>query len=246
MSQKIAVVTGGASGIGKETVRLLAKAGSKTGIADRNAELLEAACTELKAEGLAVFAVPLDVTDRAGCKTVLAGVQKDHGTISTLATCAGIAAVSRIGEDGNAEGWDREIGINLTGTFNVISGCIDQLKASPKASVVTISSVVGMRSGFAEVGYAASKGGVLALTRQLARELALFGIRVNCVAPGYVDTPMLRGGAGDVKDWMDIHCPMKRLGQADEIAQVIAFLASDAASYVNGATVPVDGGYLIV
>ncbi|WP_197029437.1 SDR family NAD(P)-dependent oxidoreductase [Paracoccus pantotrophus] len=241
-----AIVTGGASGIGLATVVLLARAGRKVGIADRNADQLASVCAELQAQGLAVFAVPLDVTDRAGCAAAMAEVEATQGAISTVVTCAGIAAVSRIGDEANAAGWDREIAINLTGTYNIIAGAIAQLKASPSASVVTISSVVGMRSGFAEVGYAASKGGVLALTRQLARELAAFDIRVNCVAPGYVATPMLAGGAGDVQDWMDIHTPMKRLGRSEEIAEAIAFLTTDAASYITGAVLPVDGGYLCV
>lgn len=246
MSNGTAIVTGGASGIGFATVEQLARAGRKVGMADRNADLLNTACAGLRAQSLAVFAVPLDVTDRAGCAAALAAVEEAEGAISTVITCAGVAAVSRIGDEANAAGWDREIAINLTGTYNTIAGAINQLKASPGASMVTISSVVGMRSGFAEVGYAASKGGVLSLTRQLARELAAFDIRVNCVAPGYVATPMLAGGAGDVQDWMDIHTPMKRLGRPEEIAGAIAFLTTDAASYITGAVLPVDGGYLCV
>lgn len=246
MSKGTVVITGGASGIGFATAARLACDGRKVGIADRNADLLEQARADLAAQGHQVFSVPLDVTDRAGCANAMAQVEATHGAISTVITCAGIAAVSRIGDEANAAGWDREIAINLTGTYNTIAGAIGQLKASPSASIVTISSVVGMRSGFAEVGYAASKGGVLALTRQLARELATFDIRVNCVAPGYVATPMLAGGAGDVQDWMDIHTPMKRLGRAEEIAEAIAFLTTDAASYITGAVLPVDGGYLCV
>jgi NAD(P)-dependent dehydrogenase (short-subunit alcohol dehydrogenase family) len=246
MNRGTAVVTGGASGIGLATVVALAKAGRRVALADRNEDLLTDTCADLGRQGLDVFPIRLDVTDRAGCAAAMAEAEAAHGRISTVVTCAGVAAVSRIGDDANAAGWDREIGINLTGTYNAIAGAIGQLKASESASIVTISSVVGMRSGFAEVGYAASKGGILALTRQLARELATFDIRVNCIAPGYVATPMLAGGAGDVQNWMDIHTPMKRLGRPEEIAEVIAFLTTDAASYVTGAIIPVDGGYLCV
>ncbi|MBE2277533.1 MAG: SDR family oxidoreductase [Rhodobacteraceae bacterium] len=243
---KVAIITGGASGIGFATTQLLACAGYRVGIADLNTPLAIDRVAELTGSGYEAFQLSLDVTNREECGTALEKVRHQHGLVTLVVNCAGVAGRSQIGDAASGAGWDRNIDINLTGSFNMVHGCIGQLKASGKGVVVNVSSVVGERSGFAEAGYAASKAGVIGLTRQLCRELAPFGIRVNCVAPGYIETPMLGNNLGDVKSWMDIHTPMKRLGQPREIAEAIVFLASDAASYINGATLPVDGGYLCV
>ena len=113
-------------------------------------------------------------------------------------------------------------------------------------SVINVCSVVAFTSGFAHVGYTASKGGLRSLTQAMCRELAPFGIRVNAVAPGYIDTVMGGKGDGTTDDWVDWHCPLKRFGEAHEVAGPVAFLASKAASFVNGVTLPVDGGYLTI
>jgi len=243
---KIAIVTGGASGIGSATAWRLAGKGYRVGIIDVDTALAQDSVAEMAGAGYEAFQIRLDVTDRAECSERLAGVREDHGLIGLVVNCAGIAGRSQIGDAASGPGWDRTIDVNLTGSFNVVHGCVEQLKASGKGVVINVSSVVGERSGFAEVGYAASKAGVIGLTRQLCRELAPFGIRVNCVAPGYVETPMLGNNLGDVQNWMDVHTPMKRLGQPAEIAEAIVFLASEGASYINGVTLPVDGGYLCV
>ena len=150
-----------------------------------------------------------------------------------------------MGDEAAPAEWDRSIDINLTGTYNVSMACLADLKAN-RGVVVNIASVIAFVSGFAQAGYAASKGGVRSLTQSMCRELTQFGIRVNAIAPGYIDTPML-GGPNPVRDeWLSWHCPAQRLGRPEEIAAVAAFLCSDEASFVNGATIPVDGGYLAV
>jgi len=243
---KVAIITGGASGIGFATAQRLACAGYRVGLVDVNDSLSMDRVAELTDAGYEAFQVRLDVTDRDACMATLARVGEQHGAISLVVNCAGVAGRSQIGDAASGRGWDRNIDINLTGSFNMVHGCVGQLKASGKGVVINVSSVVGERSGFAEVGYAASKAGVIGLTRQLCRELAPFGVRVNCVAPGYIETPMLGNNLGEAQNWMEVHTPMKRLGQPEEIAAAIVFLASDAASYINGATLPVDGGYLCV
>lgn len=253
MERKLALITGGASGIGLATARLLAERGYRVVLADKSRHNLDASLADLAGSGLEafgleldVFGLELDVQDREECVRKIETTRREHGPISVLVNCAGVAGKSSIGDENSGPGWDRNIGINLTGSYNVIAAAVEQLKAAGNGAIVNISSVVAMRSGLAEVGYAASKGGVLALTRQLCRELAPFGIRVNCIAPGYVNTPMLQGNLGNMQAWMDIHTPMRRLGEPHEIAEAIAFLASDAASYITGAVLPVDGGYLCI
>lgn len=246
MTARLALVTGGASGIGLATVRLLASQGLNVVMADRNRALMEKTQSDLQEQGIKVGILELDVADREGCQQAIAGLQKSHGTIGVIVNCAGVAGKSLIDDENSGAGWDRNIAINLTGSYNVIAAAAAAMKAAGTGAIVNVSSVVGLRSGRAEVGYTASKGGVLALTRHLCRELAPFGIRVNCVAPGYIETPMLLGNLGAMQSLMDEHCPMQRLGQPEEIAEAIAFLASDAASYITGAVLPVDGGFLTI
>ena len=243
MNGRIALVTGGASGLGLATGQLLAERGCRVLLADSNEEQLAAVVAKFSSERLTVQGIVLDVQDRAMCATQVAHIADRHGQISIVVNSAGVIGKSKMGDENSAAGWDRVIGVNLTGSYNVIAATLDHLKAVGNGSIINISSVVGLRSGFGEVSYATSKGGVLALTRQLCRELAEFGIRVNCVAPGYIDNSM---NLGDMQPWMEIHTPMKRLGQPHEIAEAIAFLASDSASYINGVVLPVDGGYLVI
>ena len=245
MAGKVALVTGGASGLGLAIARALARRGAAVVIADIDAEAAAASASQLVAEGLNAASVQLNVADRAACNAVCQQIGEQHGAISILINSAGVAGGARMGDEAAPAEWDRSIDINLTGTYNASAACLADLKAT-RGVVVNIASVIAFVSGFAQAGYAASKGGVRSLTQSMCRELTQFGIRVNAIAPGYIDTPML-GGHNERRDaWLSWHCPAQRLGRPEEIAAVAAFLCSDEASFVNGATIPVDGGYLAV
>lgn len=240
-----ALVTGGGKGIGQATAREFALRGATAIICDIDVEAAEAAAAQLRGEGLSAAAYRLDVADREDCFAVAAAIEHAHGPLDMLVNNAGIAGMAKMGDANAPELWDRAVAINLTGTYNVTAAFLDGLK-SKRGVVCNISSVVAFSSGFAQVGYTASKGGVRSLTQAMARELTPFGMRVNAVAPGYVETPMTAPGMAQFGEWLEFHCPMKRFGQPEELARPIVFLCSDAASFINGVTLPVDGGYLIV
>ncbi len=246
MTGKIALVTGGGRGLGAACGYALARRGVKVILADVNIEIAKAKAAAFNDEGLKAVGVWFDVADRSACNRVAAEVRAEHGAVSILVNNAGILGTARLGSTESPEQWDRSMSVNLTGVFNATSAFLSDLKAT-RGVVVNISSVAAFTSGFAEVGYTASKGGVRSLTQVMCRELAGFGMRINAVAPGYVATEGM-GLKGDPKleEWLRFHCPMQRHGRPEEIGSVVAFLCSDEASFINGATIPVDGGYLSV
>jgi len=245
MAGRTALITGGASGIGLASARVLAQRGARVVLADISAESGQASVRQLVGEGLAAASVRLDVADRDACFRVARLVREQQGEVSILVNNAGVAGAARLGDENSAAEWDRSIDVNLTRMYNVTVACLADLKAS-RGVIVNISSVVAFTSGFAQAEYGASKGGVRSLTQSLCRELSEFGMRVNAIGPGYIDTPMLAGGNARRDEWIAFHCPMKRYGRPEEVAKVVAFLCSDDANFVNGATIPVDGGYLAV
>lgn len=242
---RVAIVTGGANGIGLATVRELATRGAIAMMCDVDGAAVTQNAQVLTAEGLTVAGYQLDVSDRAACKALAAQVRAEHGPVAILVNNAGIAGTARLGDDDSAEQWDRAIAVNLTGMHNLVNACLTDLKET-RGTVVNVASVVAFTSGFAQAGYAASKGGVRSLTQAMCRELSRFGIRANAVAPGYIETPMTSPHKDRFMPWLEFHCPMRRYGKPEELAHAIAFLCSDAASFITGVTLPVDGGYLAV
>jgi NAD(P)-dependent dehydrogenase (short-subunit alcohol dehydrogenase family) len=245
LQDQLALVTGAGRGIGAAIARGLAEAGARVIVADLEADAAQKTTLSIRQGGFRAWGEQLDVTDRNGLAEFAARVASAHGALSILVNNAGVAGGERIGDADSAATWDRNIAVNLTGAFDMTRAFLPALKDTG-GSVINVCSVVAFTSGFAHVGYTASKGGLRSLTQAMCRELAPFGIRVNAVAPGYIDTVMGGKGDGTTDDWVGWHCPLKRFGEPSEVAGPVAFLASQAASFVNGVTLPVDGGYLTI
>lgn len=232
-----AVVTGGASGIGAATCRALARHGARVAVLD-----IDAAGAAAVAETIDGAAVTVDVADAPALTDAIDRSTRELGGLSILFSNAGIgrARPLHLYDD---EAWHRLVDVNLTATFTAIRAAVPHLRATGGGSIVTMAGTAGVRPPRGEGPYAAAKAGVIALTRTAAIELAP-AIRVNCVSPGYVATPLTAPLVDDasLRARIEARIPMGRIGAAEEVAEVVAFLCSDAASYVTGQNLLVDGG----
>lgn len=246
---RTAFITGGGRGIGLATAEALLEAGAGVVISDISAEVLESGRATLAAKGHDVDAVRLDVTDADAVNRAAEAANAKHGGIDILVANAGIAWPDTGGEDMTDDVWLKVVDIDLNGVFWSCRAFGRAMLARGQGAIVTVGSMSGLISNKPQrqAHYNAAKAGVHHLTRSLAGEWAERGVRVNAVAPTYVDTAMSRGGFTDpdlFPVWMDM-TPMKRVARADEIASVILFLSSEGASAMTGAIVPVDCGYTI-
>lgn len=249
LSGKSAFITGGGRGIGLATAEALAEAGARVMISDRDPALLASGRAALAAKGYAVEARQLDVTDAAAVGEAAAAAEAAFGRIDITIANAGIAWPDTAGEEMADEVWRKVVDIDLNGCFWTCREFGRRMLASGGGSIVTLGSMSGFISNKPQrqAHYNAAKAGVHHMTRSLAGEWAERGVRVNAVAPTYVDTPMSSGGFTDetlFPTWMAM-TPMKRVARPDEVASAILFLASDAASAITGTVVLVDCGYTI-
>ena len=245
---RVAVVTGGASGIGLGVARQFLDDGYQVAILDYDGEALETASEELKEKGEGFVALEVDVADRGSVDDAYAQIRADLGPIEIIVTSAGVESFDNVWEI-SMELWNRIIAINLTGTFNCIQAGLADMMASGWGRIVTISSSSAQSGAPNMAHYAASKGGVISLTKSLAVELARHGITVNTIPPSLVDTPMARGAeaAGDFPG-VDVVGPMVPLGRAGtpaDIAAACSFLCSEGGSYITGQVIGVNGGMYI-
>lgn len=245
---RVAVVIGAAQGIGRATAFALAELGASIVAMDWNAEVLATTVQELKDAGFQASAQVIDVASSADVADAMVAVTRNYGRLDALVNCAGVACHGDSLELMDNE-WDRVIGINLIGAFWAAREAGRQMIAlGQPGSIVTIGSISGEVANVPQhqTAYNASKAGVHTMTKCMAVEWAKQGIRVNAIAPGYVETELTRGGLENpvwFSRWSDL-TPMGRVGQPNEIAAMAAFLTSDAASYMTGSVVVVDGGYL--
>ena len=234
LKNKICIVTGAAQGIGAATVRKFAAEGAIVIGCDRRADPVEGA-----AETWAV-----DVTDRSQVDALVAAVKAKHGRIDVLVNNAGITQDARLVKM-TLQQFDAVIDVNLRGVFHCAQAVADTMVAQGSGVILNASSVVGLYGNFGQTNYAASKFGVIGFTKTWSRELGPKGIRVNAVAPGFVETPILATVPDKVLEQMRAQVPLGRLARAEEIANVYAFLASDEASYINGTVIEVSGGMTV-
>ena len=243
---KTAIVTGAASarGIGKATARLLAAHGARVALLDLDAQMAAAAAADI---GPAHLGLACDVTDKAACERAGAEVIAAFGQLDILVNNAGISRRLRIMEI-TADAYDEIMDVNLRGTLYMSQAVIPHFRDRGSGAIVCMASVAGQRGGglFGGPHYAASKGGVLALAKAMARELAPDGIRVNAVAPGVIDTDIFGGQMTEAeRAQLRDAVPLGRLGTADDVAGICLFLASPLSAYVTGAVIDVNGGSLI-
>ncbi|MBV8045919.1 MAG: 3-oxoacyl-ACP reductase FabG [Paludibacterium sp.] len=238
---KVSIITGAASGIGKATAEKFVKEGSIVAVCDVNIEAAQALAGALEAAGGKAAAYRVNVTDKAEIARMVADVKERFGRIDVLVNNAGIVKDAQLIKMTD-EQFDDVIDINLKGVYNCTRAVVDTMAAQGSGVILNASSVVGLYGNFGQTNYAATKFGVIGFVKTWAKELGKKGIRANAVCPGFVATPILSAMPEKVIQAMEERVPMRRLAQPEEIANVYAFLASDEASYINGAAIEVTGG----
>jgi NAD(P)-dependent dehydrogenase (short-subunit alcohol dehydrogenase family) len=246
LGDRVAVVTGAGSGMGRAVALALAHADARIAVFDLNGESATRVAEEIRSAGRPGMAVPMDVTSRASVHSAFDQVASAWEEPRILVTCAGIIGTTRL-LSLTEEEWDRVLAVNLKGTFLCVQRAVEGMNRVRDGRIVTIASDTGKRGGgrIATSHYAASKGGVIAFTRSVARELAGGSIRINSVCPGPTDTPMHAPLSVEMRNQVARNIPLGRFARPEEIAEAIVFLVSDAASYIYGETLSVDGGVLM-
>lgn len=242
---KVVLITGASSGFGAHFARVLASEGAKVGLAARRVDALESIAEEIRKAGGVAATTKLDVADSASVKQAVAAIEQALGRIDVLVNNSGVSISKPLLEQTEAD-FDAVVNVNLRGAFLVATEVARRMKADGKGgSIINIESILSFRQAGQIAPYAASKAGLTQLTRSMALELARYRIRVNGIAPGYFSTEInneffaTEGGAAMIR-----RMPSRRLGELEELEGPLLLLASDASSYMNGATIVVDGGHL--
>lgn len=243
LNGKVAVITGGSRGIGKATAQKLASLGADIAVVYRSEDAAAAElCSELQQQGVKAEPFKLDVSVYDDAKETVDRIIEKFGHIDILVNCAGITndrLIAMMKEDG----FDAVINVNLKGTFNMIKHCTPVFMKQRSGKIINLASVSGIIGNAGQANYSASKAGIIGLTKSVAKELAGRGVCCNAVAPGFVETEMTANLSKNNK--LVDQIPMKRMGQPEEVAELIAFLASPVSDYITGEVIKIDGGIAI-
>lgn len=238
---KTVLVTGAARGIGEAIARKCALEGAQVALCDRERPAAQATADVLRQEGGIAAGFAADVADGESVRALVDAVRNYFGRIDVLVNNAGIVQDAQL-KNMRDEQWEQVIAVNLSGVYRCTRAVVEVMLEQGTGSIINISSIVGLYGNFGQTNYAAAKAGVIGMTRTWARELGRKGIRANALCPGFIETPILAAMPHKVLDEIVGRIPAGRMGRPEEIASVAAFLASDEASYVNGAVIEVSGG----
>jgi len=244
LSNKIAIVTGASRGIGSAIAHNLSKAGAKVVLISRSIDALKSVESEIKSNGGEAISITADVSNLESFTNAISQIVETWGTIDILVNNAGITKdniILRLKE----EDWDTVIDINLKGCFNGIKAVARPMLKARSGRIINITSVIGLIGNSGQSNYAASKAGILGLTKSIAKELGSRNITVNAIAPGYIQTEMTDILDETLKNDLMKSIPLQRLGNPEEIASLVCFLASEEAAYITGQTLNVDGGMVM-
>jgi|TARA_A200000159_G_C7224581_1_gene297610 3-oxoacyl-[acyl-carrier protein] reductase len=244
LSHKTAIVTGASQGIGKTIAIEMAKSGAIVFCLARNKEALDATIKKITENGGKATAFSCDISNNDDFKSIILNIVKENGSIDILVNNAGITKdnlLMRMSDDQ----WDDVLNINLKGSFTCTRSVIKYMMKKKFGRIINITSIVGITGNAGQANYAASKSGLIGLTKSIAKEVASRGITANCVAPGWIETSMTDQLSTEVKNKFLSQIPTGKIGQSKDIANTVIFLASDEAGYITGQTITVDGGRII-
>ncbi len=245
LESKIAIVTGASRGIGKGIAAELARSGATVVCVSRSEADVQRVADQLRDKGFQADAMACDVSSQDSWKALIATTLESHGKIDILVNNAGVTKDTLLMRMSEAD-WDLVLDINLKGTFNGIKAVTRPMMKNRSGRIINISSVVGLTGNAGQVNYAASKAGIIGLTKAVAKELASRGITVNCIAPGYIETDMTEAISEHAKESLLAQIPLGRIGAVDDIAHMVHYLASNEAGYITGQTFTVDGGMTMI
>ena len=244
LKDKVAVITGGGGGIGAEAAKKIAKEGAKVVVADINEGDINKVVEEIKGSGGEAFGIVVDVVDKEQVDKMIKGTLEKYCKLDIMVNNAGITADSKL-VNMTEEQWDKVVDVNLKGVYNCGQAAAKVMTEQGSGVILNASSVVGIYGNFGQTNYAATKWGVIGMTKSWAKELGSKGIRVNAVAPGFIMTPMTEKMPEKILDMMRNKSPIKQLGYPEDIANAYVFLASDEAKFITGTVLSVDGGVVL-